>query len=59
MSGKSVKKLTAITLSLLIASGGMPIQPVADMFGSTSITASADSVLSGEGTQEKQYIMNC
>ena len=41
MKGKLLKKVTAAALSLLIVSGGIPFQPIGDLFGSTVLKAEA------------------
>ena len=41
MKGRFWKKLTAGAFALLMVSGGVPMQPIADMLGDLSITASA------------------
>ena len=43
MKGQLLKKAAALVLSALIVLGGLPLQPVADLFGDLAITASADS----------------
>ena len=43
MKGQLLKKAAALVLSALIVLGGLPLQPVADLFGDMAITASADS----------------
>lgn len=42
MKGKILKRAVAAALAVLIVSGGVPLQPVADMFGDVAITASAE-----------------
>ena len=46
MKGKILKRVVAAALALLIVSGGVPMQPVADMFGDIAITANAEEAWS-------------
>ena len=42
MKGRFWKKLTAGALAALVMSGGIPMQPIADLAHEFSITASAE-----------------
>ena len=48
MKGQVRKKALAGCLALMIVSGGLPVQQIADLSVDTAITASAESVASGE-----------
>lgn len=41
MKGKIWKKSVAAALALLIVSGGVPIEPIADIFGDMAVSVSA------------------
>ncbi len=64
MKGKLFKKALAVATSVLMLSGGVPIKPVADLFGSTSITAYAQgsnvdlSTLTGSYTAQDGEILS-
>ena len=42
MKGRLLKKAAALALSVLIVTGGVTLQPVADLVGDLAITASAE-----------------
>ncbi len=52
MKGRIIKTAAAVALALLLVTGNVPIQPVADLFGSMAITASALDVSLQQGGDE-------
>ena len=58
MKGKILKRVLAASLVLTFVSGTVPAQPIADIFGSMSITANAaNGSLSGDGSQENPFLI--
>lgn len=45
MKGRLLKKAAALSLAALLVTGGVPVQPIADMFGDLAITARVASTV--------------
>ncbi len=57
MKGRLLKKAAALALAAVLVSGGVPLQPIAEMAREFSVTASADAVFSGEGTEQSPFLI--
>ncbi|MBQ8967610.1 leucine-rich repeat domain-containing protein [Ruminococcus sp.] len=59
MKGRLWRKALAAALALLVVSGNVPIRPVADLFGGTAITASAEgSETSGQCGDNAYWLLD-
>ena len=57
MKGRLLKKAAALALAAVLVSGGVPLQPIAEMAREFSVTASADAVFRGEGTEQSPFLI--
>ena len=57
MKGRFWRKAVAACLALLLVSGNIPIQPVADIFGNMAITANAETATSTINVSGTDYTL--